>query len=88
MISALLKFLLGLFGIGNVVKDEVARGHAVEEGSLKQANVNQKMELEADEKEIADMRAEKDFADFIARDPAELERMRRALNADAETSGT
>lgn len=71
---ALLKILLGLFGL-------YKQDSAEEVGAIKQNNKNLKAEVADREKEIADMRAEKNFSDFIAAHPDDSERVRRILNA-------
>lgn len=83
MIQAFIKFLLGLFGFGSTIKQEIDHAQVEEEGAIKQANIDQRSEIDADEKEIASMRAENSFADRMRTSPDQLERMRVALNAAA-----
>lgn len=54
-------------------------------GIAETTTVNQKAEITADEKEISEMRSEKDFTNRVVSDPAELERMRELLNPANDT---
>lgn len=49
MIKAFLKFILSLLGLGDLVKEEVAHGQAVDEGKLEERNA----ELQAENDTLA-----------------------------------
>lgn len=74
MLKVLLKFLLGLFGFGDLLKQEAARGHAEEEGELKAANKQQA-------EDIHEMQVDKGVSDRIDNmSDADFEQLRAKLN--------
>lgn len=71
-----------LDAVVNVYKSMLATNRDEKIGALKQNDINRQAQVNADDKEISDLRSQKDFSDRVYSNPDELERMRVSLNDD------
>lgn len=62
---AVINFILGLFGIGGILKDQINRDQVKGEGRLEQQNVDLNGKVADDQKNIAALKADARLRDYL-----------------------